>query len=179
MQILAFQNMELERKSFSAMPPHMQTELVLLAMERGSSVMLLASKLGLHHFDVVQIARARHLYNLPSIGVSPFDDKPAAVRQDEKRADKIDIDGLVISRSQASVLRWIAGGKNGQVSALRANMAEAVKLPIKSLDSALLRLLDDGLIARLRVASKAKPALWAVTKAGLALLASLENGEAA
>ena len=179
MQLVAFQTIDIEPKNFAAMAPHMQTELVLLAMERGSSVMLLAAKLGMHHFDVLQISRGRHLHNLPSLGASPFDDGQPISREAEKRRDRIDIDGLEVSRSQVSVLRWIAGGKNGQVCALRANMAEAVKLPIRSLDSALSKLLDEGLVARLRVASKNKPAKWSVTKAGLALLATIEHGEAA
>jgi len=179
MQLVAFQTIDMSPKAFAAMAPHLQTELVLLAMERGCSVMLLATKLSMHHFDVLQISRGRHLHNLPSIGASAFDDAQPVKREDAKRTDRVDIDGLEVSRSQVSVLRWIAGGKNGQVCALRANMAEAVKLPIKSLDSALLKLLDNGLITRLRVASKAKPALWAVTKAGLALLAAIEHGEAA
>ena len=178
MQILAFNPMDLDLRNFSVMPPHMQTELVLLAIERGSSVRSLASALHMHDFDVLQLARAQHLHNLPAVGVSVYDETPAPPRPQDKRTDRIEIDGMILSRSQISVLRWIAGGKNGKVSALRANMAEAVDLSVKSLDAALVRLLDTGLISRLRIASKSKPALWSVTAAGMDVVASLQ-GEAA
>lgn len=153
----AFQLFDVSPQSFSAMRPHDRSLAVRLCLERGVSASEIRRALDISGRALADLASERHLYNLPVVHESP-EEKPVTGSNGRPPA------------VSTKVLRLIADADDGALMISRQAMSEACGCLLASVDSAITRMREMGLIERLHVPRTGKPSEWKITSAGLAQL---------
>ncbi len=154
-------------KSFAALPPHAQCELVLLLLERRLKISEVARAIGRTEADVRSLRAQKPLYHVPNPDrVAPPEDRDDRVR-------KVELTG-----SARRVLRLFAPFDDGILQIDRETIARRADLSAGAVKTALDQLRDHEMIVLNRPGKAYSPAIWALREKGRDELARLLDGDA-
>lgn len=143
--------------AFPALPPHMQTEALLLAVEFGIKPDVVAASVELPVSAIRSIMRARHAFQLPTAAMA--EKEPAPVRPS--------------NRHRIAVLFRAMGADARAVRISVTSIMSDLDIANASVTRALRRMLADGWIVRTEASSPVEAAAYRLTESGLAAAAEV------
>lgn len=140
--------------AFPAMPAHMQTEAVLLAVECGNSLDVIAASVNVPQAKIVEISRARHAYALTRVAEAEPSEPAAASPHRNALRDR--------------VLRWLRRNvdTDGAIHLSCSDVADALCVRAASVGRSIRELVAAGLIVCTRPGSSNREAEYRLTEQG-------------
>lgn len=156
--MLLFNDVKLGKVEFDRMAPALQTEAVLLAMERGKKPGDIAEALGQSISEIQRVAGEKHELRL-SGAVVDADHKPESTAPLLAERPKL-------SKTASTILRLVVDAGDKGLPASTDSLARAVGVGSRHVTTSMNRLIVDDLVYRLRPPHGTAPTVWAATAIG-------------